>query len=86
MSPGNDGEWNEKSITLELDHIDGDRYNNNFDNLRILCPNCHSQTPTFRGRGITTKKEVNNCVDCNCKILKESTRCNKCSKEYRFKK
>lgn len=40
--------WNGKPITLELDHIDGDRFNNNFYNLRVLCPNCHSQTPTFR--------------------------------------
>jgi len=41
-------EWKGKKITLELDHIDGDRNNNSKDNLRILCPNCHSQTPTFR--------------------------------------
>ena len=40
--------WNNKPITLELDHIDGDRFNNDFANLRVLCPNCHSQTPTFR--------------------------------------
>ncbi len=46
--------WNGKPITLELDHIDGDRFNNDFKNLRVLCPNCHSQTPTFR-----RKKENN---------------------------
>ena len=40
--------WCGKPITLELDHIDGDRFNNDFSNLRVLCPNCHSQTPTFR--------------------------------------
>jgi hypothetical protein len=40
--------WCGKPITLELDHIDGNRFNNNFSNLRVLCPNCHSQTPTFR--------------------------------------
>lgn len=43
-------EWNGKPITLELDHIDGDNRNHHIENLRILCPNCHSQTPTFRGR------------------------------------
>lgn len=42
--------WNGLPIELELDHIDGDKSNNLLDNLRLLCPNCHSQTPTFRGR------------------------------------
>jgi Zn finger protein HypA/HybF involved in hydrogenase expression len=42
--------WNGKFLTLELDHIDGNNRNNSLDNLKILCPNCHSQTPTFRGR------------------------------------
>lgn len=43
-------EWNGKPITLELDHIDGNRTNHLFSNLKILCPNCHSQTETFRGK------------------------------------
>jgi len=43
-------EWVNKSITLQLDHIDGDRHNNQLNNLRLLCPNCHSQTPTFSTR------------------------------------
>jgi len=42
--------WNNKPIVLELDHIDGDKKNNTLSNLRLVCPNCHSQTPTFRGR------------------------------------
>lgn len=42
--------WQGQSIMLELDHIDGDRLNNNLENLRLLCPNCHSQTPTWRNR------------------------------------
>ncbi len=84
---GNEGEWNNKPIILELDHINGDRFDNRLKNLRILCPNCHSQTPTFRGRnGDVDKKRTNNCTDCNCKILKRSTRCSDCSKKYRFKK
>lgn len=37
-------EWNDKPIVLQIDHIDGDRKNNARDNLRGLCPNCHSQT------------------------------------------
>jgi len=49
--------WNNKEIGLELDHIDGDAANNNLENLRLLCPNCHSQTDTFRGRSINTGKK-----------------------------
>lgn len=41
-------EWNDIPITLELEHIDGDRKNNTKENLKLLCPNCHSQTPTWR--------------------------------------
>ena len=43
-------EWNGKEIPLELHHIDGNHYNNNLDNLQLLCPNCHAQTEFFRGR------------------------------------
>jgi hypothetical protein len=39
--------WNNKPITLQLEHIDGDHCNNEITNLTILCPNCHSQTSTF---------------------------------------
>lgn len=46
--------WNGKKICFDLDHIDGDGYNNAQINLRLLCPNCHSQTETWRGRN--TKK------------------------------
>lgn len=43
--------WNSKKLTLQLDHKDGDRTNNALENLRILCPNCHTQTHTFsRGK------------------------------------
>lgn len=47
-------------VPVELDHIDGDSSNNELSNLRILCPNCHSLTPTFRalnaGRGRLNRK------------------------------
>ncbi|MBI5405721.1 HNH endonuclease [Candidatus Kaiserbacteria bacterium] len=46
--------WAQKSpdgrIPIELDHINSNRYDNRIENLRILCPNCHSLKPTHRGR------------------------------------
>lgn len=44
--------WMNKPISLELDHIDGNRTNHILENLRILCPNCHSQTSTYRAKNI----------------------------------
>lgn len=42
--------WQDEPISLELHHIDGNHYNNNFDNLQILCPNCHALTQGYRHR------------------------------------
>ena len=42
--------WEGKDLVLQIDHINGDFLDDREDNLRILCPNCHTQTPTF-GRG-----------------------------------
>lgn len=43
-------EWNGKRITLDLHHIDGNSKNHNINNLLILCPNCHSQTETYKSK------------------------------------
>jgi Zn finger protein HypA/HybF involved in hydrogenase expression len=43
-------EWNGKPAPIELDHINGDHHDNRLENLRILCPNCHAQTDTYRGK------------------------------------
>lgn len=50
----NISEWLGKPIKLELDHIDGNSSNNKRENIRLLCPNCHSQTDTFRGKNINS--------------------------------
>jgi 5-methylcytosine-specific restriction endonuclease McrA len=46
------GIWNNQPLTLVVDHIDGNAGNNLPSNLRLLCPNCNSQTPTFCGRNL----------------------------------
>lgn len=51
----NCGIWNEKEISLQLDHINGDNCDHRIENLRWLCPNCHSQTPTY-SRGLKKSK------------------------------
>lgn len=42
--------WQGRRLSLEVDHMDGDWRNNRKENLRLLCPNCHSTTDTYRGR------------------------------------
>jgi len=44
--------WLGNSIPLELDHIDGNNRDNRIENLRLLCPNCHALTPTYRGKNV----------------------------------
>lgn len=69
------GTWQGEPITLELHHINGNHYDNRLENLQILCPNCHSQTPTHKRRLAvrpdyipnTNKKEVGFKLICkNC--------------------
>lgn len=45
-----DGTWQGRPLGLEIDHIDGDFHNNERENLRFLCPNCHAQTENWCGR------------------------------------
>jgi 5-methylcytosine-specific restriction endonuclease McrA len=71
----NIGKWMGEEITLQIDHIDGDRKNNELSNLRFLCPNCHSQTDTF---GSKNHKKLYYCT-CGNKILKQSKYCVQCA-------
>ena len=72
----NNGEWFGKKLSLQLDHINGINNDNRLENLRLLCPNCHSQTETFSGK---RHKKYNFCKDCGEKVQKKSIRCFKCS-------
>ena len=49
--------WQGKELVLQIDHIDGDSDNNVPNNLRLLCPNCHSQTETYGSKGIGNKRK-----------------------------
>jgi len=42
--------WNNRSLTMQLDHIDGNSHNHRLENLRMICPNCHAQTETWCGK------------------------------------
>ena len=77
-------ECNGKKITLELDHINGIHTDNRIENLRLQCPNCHSQTPTFRTKNKATV-ESRKCGDCPTIILQvnKSGYCIKCIAKYR---
>lgn len=58
---GNLGTHNNKLLSLQVDHINGISTDHRLENLRYLCPNCHSQTETFSGKRLKKEKTCNNC-------------------------
>lgn len=58
--------WNDKYLTLQVDHINGNNTDHRIENLRFLCPNCHSQTPTYAGANAFNRKEAETftCKEC----------------------
>jgi hypothetical protein len=77
--------WCNKLLILQLDHINGVNNDNRLENLRILCPNCHTQTETHSGKHL---KIIHYCKSCNCKISRWSKKgfCNQCAcKNQKYK-
>ena len=77
--------WNNKPIIFQLDHINGVNEDNRLENLRLLCPNCHSQTTTFAGRN---RKIIltNQCCDCGDLIKSGRKRCKVCFTNTQYQK
>lgn len=73
---GMENEWQEKEIVLQLDHINGDYRDNRIENLRFLCPNCHSQTKNWSGR---KDKKMSKKCSCGSIINKKSIHCRSCA-------
>ena len=61
---GQGNTWNGQALCLQVDHIDGNSDNNLPSNLRLICPNCHTQTPTYgaKGSGSKGRKDTKRCV------------------------
>ena len=75
---GNDGNWKDKKLSLQIDHINGIRTDNRLENLRFLCPNCHSQTETYAGK---QHKRHKYCEKCGKRIHLKSKICHDCHSE-----
>lgn len=72
-------EWQNKKLSLQLDHINGDNTDHRLENLRFICPNCHSQTDTYAGKNKKDKKKTDfNCCICFSKINRKAKSCSKC--------
>lgn len=63
---GNEGVWNNKKLSLQLDHINGTSNDHRIENLRWICPNCHSQTETFCGKHRFIKKVKKSELNPDC--------------------
>ncbi len=79
------GIYNGKPLKLQLDHINGVNNDHRLDNLRLLCPNCHSQTSTFSGRNCKPVPKTK-CADCEEPISNGAIRCVYCENVRRATK
>lgn len=83
-SCGNNGEWQEKKLSLQLEHKNGDSHDNRLNNLCFLCPNCHSQTSTYARKKEKSKIKLIKFCKCGKEISSTAFMCINCnSKENR---
>ena len=89
--------WQDKPLTLILDHKNGINTDNRLENLRWVCPNCNQQLPTTGFYGMKkynlfgnklakdepTKKPRKKCVDCGTIISRHAIRCNNCNNKFK---
>lgn len=76
----NNGVWNGEKLSLQLEHINGINNDNRLENLCFLCPNCHSQTPTFGSKNFAYKT----VCKCGEKKHNKSKFCKKCNLTLRI--
>lgn len=75
----NNGVWQNEKLSIQLDHKNGNSKDNRIENLRFLCPNCHSQTTTFAGKS----RLKNKCIVCEKKVSNKHTKhCVDCFTQY----
>lgn len=79
---GLEPEWNDKPLVLQLDHINGFSNDNRLENLRFLCPNCHTQTETYSNKRMRLLDTL--CVDCGKVINRGCKRCRNCAAKERM--
>ena len=78
----NNGQWQGKKLSLQLDHINGKNNDHRLQNLRFACPNCHSQTQTYSKKNVKTINTASLC-QCGNSMYKKSKRCKNCQSKNR---